>query len=151
MAKVVRSPAATRQRSYQRSVRSAASLRGLESRFAGQDMIERHGDVDAERALHLHRESPGCRSVRSHRCGSESGRRTRRPCQAREAEDLETAAIGEDGAGPIHEAVDAAHLLDEVVARAQVEVVGVHEQDFGAGAATSSGMSAFTVRECRRA
>ena len=39
--------------------------------------------------------------------------------QAAEAEDLEAAGIGEDGVGPRHEAVQAAHVADQLVAGAQ--------------------------------
>jgi hypothetical protein len=42
-----------------------------------------------------------------------------------EAEDLEAAAVGQDGAVPGHEAVQPAQVADEFVAGAQVEVVGV--------------------------
>ncbi len=52
--------------------------------------------------------------------------------QAGEAEDLEAAGIGEDGVGPRHEAVQAAHAADGFVAGAEVEVIGVGEQDFDA-------------------
>ena len=46
-----------------------------------------------------------------------------------QGEDLESAAVGEDGLGPIHELVEAAHVVDELVAGADVEVVGVGELD----------------------
>ena len=49
--------------------------------------------------------------------------------QAGEAEDLEAARIGEDGVGPGHEAMEAAEGTDELVAGAQIEVVGVGEED----------------------
>ena len=52
--------------------------------------------------------------------------------EVREAEDLETAGIGEDGPGPGHEAVQAAELTDEFVAGAEEEVVSVAEDDRGA-------------------
>ena len=50
-----------------------------------------------------------------------------------EAVDLEAAAVGEDRAVPAHEAVQAAHLGDEVVAGPQGEVIGVAEDHAGAG------------------
>ena len=46
-----------------------------------------------------------------------------------QGEDLKSAAVGEDGFGPIHELVEAAHVVDELVAGADVEVVGVGELD----------------------
>ena len=48
-----------------------------------------------------------------------------------EAEDLEAAGIGEDGAGPGHESVQAAELADQFVAGAEEQVVGVAEDDAG--------------------
>jgi hypothetical protein len=45
--------------------------------------------------------------------------------QTGEAEDLVAAGIGEDGAGPGHEAMQAAELADQFVAGAQEEMVGV--------------------------
>ena len=45
--------------------------------------------------------------------------------EACEREDLKTAGVGEDRAVPPHEAVKAAHLADELVTRAKVEVVSV--------------------------
>ena len=53
-----------------------------------------------------------------------------------EAEDLEAAAVGEDGAVPVHEAVQAAQLGDELVAGPQGEVVGVAEDDLRADGAS---------------
>ena len=46
-----------------------------------------------------------------------------------EAEDLKTAGIGEEGAGPGHEAVQSAELADQVGAGAEEKVVGVAEDD----------------------
>ena len=48
------------------------------------------------------------------------------------AEDLEPTRIGEDGAVPVHEAVETAHLVDEVRAGAHGQVVGVREDDLRA-------------------
>ena len=49
-----------------------------------------------------------------------------------ERENLEAAGVGEHGAGPADEAVQAAHAADGFVAGAEVEVVGVAEDDLGA-------------------
>ena len=46
-----------------------------------------------------------------------------------EAEDLEAAAVGEDRPVPVHEAVQAAQLGDQLVAGPQGEVIGVAEDD----------------------
>ena len=53
--------------------------------------------------------------------------------QVAERDDLEAAGVREDRAVPAHEAVEAAEIPDALVARAQVEVVGVGEDDRGAG------------------
>ncbi len=48
-----------------------------------------------------------------------------------EAEDLETAGIGKNGAGPGHELVESAHAFNAFVAGAEEKMVGVGEDDFG--------------------
>jgi hypothetical protein len=47
-----------------------------------------------------------------------------------EGEDLESAGVGEHCARPANEAVQAAEAADEFVAGAQVEVIGIAENDF---------------------
>ncbi len=54
------------------------------------------------------------------------------PPHRREAEDLVAAAVGQDRAVPADEPVQAAAARDQPVARPQVEVVGVAEDDLGA-------------------
>src|ERR1700722_4384046 len=51
-----------------------------------------------------------------------------------QAEHLVTAAVGEDGLAPADEAMQAAATRDQIVAGAEVEVIGVAEQDLGAEA-----------------
>src|SRR5260370_7502185 len=48
------------------------------------------------------------------------------------AEDLVAAGIGEDGARPGHELVQAAKLADKFVSGAQIKMIGVSENDFSA-------------------
>ncbi len=50
-------------------------------------------------------------------------------CQIAEAESLETAGSGEDGPVPVHEAVQATEAIDGLVAGAQIQVIGVSEDD----------------------
>ena len=50
-----------------------------------------------------------------------------------EAEDLKAAAVGEDRPGPVHKGVESPHPVDELVAGAQVEVIGVAEDDLRLG------------------
>ena len=47
------------------------------------------------------------------------------PAEIGEAQDLVSAAVGENGALPAHEAVDAPRLLDELLAGPQVEMIRV--------------------------
>src|SRR4030067_3491000 len=51
--------------------------------------------------------------------------------QPGQAEDLVAAAIGDDGAVPAHEAVEAPHLSDDLHPRTQHEVVGIAQEDVG--------------------
>ena len=61
-------------------------------------------------------------------------------------EDLEAAGVREDRPVPPRERVEAAELLDHVLARPEVEVVGVAEDHVRAdGARTSAGSSVLTV------
>ena len=49
--------------------------------------------------------------------------------QAAQAEDLKAAGIGEDGVRPGHEAVQSAHLADQLVPGPQIQMIGVGQQD----------------------
>ena len=61
-------------------------------------------------------------------------------------EDLEAAGVGQDRPVPARERVQAAQLRDQLVARAEMEVIGVAEDDLCAdGARASSGSRLFTV------
>jgi hypothetical protein len=52
--------------------------------------------------------------------------------QLAQAEDLETAGISEQAAWPADESVQTAHPTNGFVAGAEIEVIGVAENDFGA-------------------
>ena len=52
--------------------------------------------------------------------------------QRTEGEDLKAAGVSEEGARPTHEFVQTAHAADGFVAGAEIEVVGVGEEDFDA-------------------
>ena len=49
-----------------------------------------------------------------------------------EREDLKAAAVGQDGTVPGHELMQAAHLFDERIARADMQVIGVRQLDLTA-------------------
>jgi hypothetical protein len=107
--------------------------RGLVRGIAGNDMVERHGDIDAEGLLDFHGELGRVVMLGAVDVGAEADAVFGDFAEAGEGEDLEAAAIGEDRAVPPHEAVDAAEPLDEAMAGPEVEVVGVDEDDAGAG------------------
>lgn len=102
-------------------------------RGGGDALVEYHHDVAADGALHgdagLGREQMGGavhvtleeRAVLVHGAGM------------REGKYLEAARVGEHGAVPVHEAVDAAEFLKNRGAGAKQEVVGVGEEDAGSG------------------
>ena len=52
--------------------------------------------------------------------------------QRGQGEHLEPAGVRQDGAVPVHELVEPPHLPDDMVARPQVQVVGVAELDLAA-------------------
>ena len=55
--------------------------------------------------------------------------------QLRQRHDLKAAAIGQDGALPIHEIMQATLAGDAFSARAQHQVIGIAQQDIGASLA----------------
>ena len=95
----------------------------------GRAFIEHHHDVAAERKLDV-----DCRG-RSEYMGVavevrlESHAFFGDAAEVGQAEDLEAAGIGEDGAGPRHEFVQASEVADEFVAGAKKKMVGIGEDD----------------------
>ena len=94
-------------------------------------LVEGHGDIRAEGDLHIHgvlgREEMG----RSVEVRAEFDPFLGDLTELVEAEDLESAGVGEDGVGPAHETVQASHAADEFVAGTQVKMIGVAEDDAG--------------------
>ena len=64
----------------------------------------------------------------------------------RQRHHLEAAGIGEDRMRPVHEFVQAAERRDALRARPQHQMIGVAEQDFGAGLAHRFGRQALHRR-----
>ena len=52
--------------------------------------------------------------------------------QVRQGKHLEAAAVGQDGMGPIHEGMQPARFLHNVLAGAEMEMIGVGQNDFRA-------------------
>jgi hypothetical protein len=49
----------------------------------------------------------------------------------RKREDLKAAGVGEHGARPLHELMQAAHIADEFIAGTQIEMIGVAQHQRG--------------------
>jgi hypothetical protein len=93
-------------------------------------LVERHEDIATEGELHVHRgfRSEGVRIAVEVRV--EYDALFADLANSGKAENLEPAGIGQDSARPGHEAVQSAEPLDQLVTRAEEEMVGVAEQDF---------------------
>ena len=92
-------------------------------------LIEGHDDVRTKRHLDFHRDLRREELLRSVDMRTERHAFLRDLAQVAEAEDLEPAAVRQDGAVPVHELVQAAGLADEVHARAQEEMIRIREND----------------------
>ena len=99
----------------------------------GEADVEAHRDVGAQPALDL-----GDALGREARLGSvvDGAKRdavvVERGDRVAQREDLEATRVGQDRATPTRERVQPAELLDEVLARPEVQVVRVREDDVGA-------------------
>jgi hypothetical protein len=109
------------------------SLAHLRRRVEGGALVQAHCDVRAEVLLDAHGAFGAQFQQAAVDVRTEDGGAVVDLEVGGEAEDLVTAAVGEDGPVPAHEAVQAAQLGDQLVARAQGEVVGVAEDDLHAG------------------
>ena len=115
----------------ERAVDGAARLLG---RGRQRDaLVELHLDIRAEQALDLHgalgRED--MRRAVDVRLKGDAG--VGDLAQLRQAHDLEAARVRDDGALPAHEMVQAAQSGDALRTRPQHQVIGVGEDDVGAG------------------
>ena len=61
------------------------------------------------------------------------------------AKDLESARIGKDGAVPVHEVVEPAQLVDQILARTHAQVIGVGEHNLRAQRLDCLGGNALDV------
>src|SRR6266702_4238272 len=104
--------------------------------FAGRRrfdaFVKHHGDVRAESELNFggflwRKEMLGAIEM-----GTETHAVVRYFSQFGKAEDLIAAGIGEDGARPGHEMMQAAKFANEFVPRAQIEMIGIRENNFRA-------------------
>ena len=95
-------------------------------------LVEGHANIRAESDLHIDRVL-GREKVRtSVEVGAEAHAVVAHFAQLVEREDLKAPRIGEQGARPTDEFVQAAHAADGLVAGAQIKVIGVAENDLSA-------------------
>ena len=109
------------------------ALRRLVGRRIRQAFVERHRDVGAERALDLHDRLRREKARRAVERRAELDPVVADLADLREAEDLEATGVGQNGATPSHEAMEAAEITHDVGAGAQQQVVGIAEHDLRAG------------------
>ena len=95
-------------------------------------LVEGHDDVCAESNLDVDGVLGGEEVRAAVEVGAELDAVGRDFAEGVEGKDLEAAGVSEDGAGPADESMQAAHAADGFVAGAQIEVVGVAEDDFDA-------------------
>lgn len=97
----------------------------------GRAFVEDHHDVAAEGQLGVDGGGRGEFVGVSVEVGLEGDAFFGNFPQGGQAEDLEATRVGEDGTGPVHEFVEAAEFSDQFVAGAEVQVIGVAEDDGG--------------------
>ena len=87
--------------------------------------VKRHGDGGAEVGLDSHAFFRSHENALAVDVGGELHALLGDLAEGGQGEDLESAAVGQNRLGPVHELVQAPHVVDELVAGADVEVVGV--------------------------
>ena len=97
-------------------------------------LVKCHDDVGAKAHLRLHRDFGRQELFRTVDMRAERHAFLGDFAQVAKAEDLESAAVRQDCAIPMHELVQAAGLLDEVHARPQEKMVRIGKNDAGAKA-----------------
>ena len=122
----------SRARRAHRSVRSIDVARRVLAGRVRQTFVEHHGDVRAELRLDVGRLFRRQQMRRAVEMRAETHALFVDRAARGKAEHLVAAAVGEDRPSPADEAVQAAAPRDEVVARPQVQVVGIAEQDLRA-------------------
>ena len=133
------------ERSAQRIDSSIEDLACVMRRGKRRAFVEHHLDVGAKQALHL----DGALGREQMRCAVDMRLEGHAvlldAAELRQRHDLIAAGVGEDWPVPAHEAVQPAELGDALGAGPQHEMIGVGEDDVGAGARTVSGSMALTV------
>lgn len=92
-------------------------------------LIKGHDDVGAKGVLNFHDGFRREKMLGAVEMGAEKHTFFRDLAQIAEAEHLEAAAIGEDWAIPVHEAVETAELTDKLMPWPQIQVIGIGKND----------------------
>ena len=106
-------------------------VRGFVASGVGEALVQRHHDVAAQGELDV---DGGFRREQMRvaiQVRAEEHALVGDLAEVAQAEDLESAGVGEDGARPGHEFVQPAELADQLVAGPQEQVIGVGEDDLG--------------------
>src|SRR5258706_8486209 len=106
------------------------SFRFLAGRRRFDALIEDHGDVRSQRELNLRGFFRREEMLRAVKMGTEAHALIGHFSQFGKAEDLIAAGVREDGARPGHELMKPAELARQLVTGAQIEMIGVGENDF---------------------
>jgi len=97
-------------------------------------LVEGHADISAQRDLHIHRMFWGKKVTTAIQVRPEANALVAHLAQLAQAENLKAARVGQHGPRPTDEPMQPAHAPDGLVARPQVEMIGVAEDDFRAEA-----------------
>jgi len=95
-------------------------------------LVEGHADVGAQRNLHVDGVLGSEKVAAAVQVRTEADALVGDLAQLAQTEDLKAARVGQHGARPTDEAMQPAHAADSLMARPQVEVVGVAEDDLRA-------------------
>ena len=98
-------------------------------RVAGAALVEGHDDVRTDRALDVHHLLRREEVLRSVDVRAEEGALLVQFAILREGKDLKAAAVGQDRFAPGVEAMQAARLFEDSRSGAQIEVIGVAQDD----------------------
>ena len=98
----------------------------------GNALVQAHNDVRAQPLLIGNRQLRGEDVFAAVNVGAEPDVVVVHPPKSAHAEGLEAAAVGQDGPGPAHKAVQSAQPVDRGHAGAQVKVVGVAQDNLRA-------------------
>ena len=112
-------------------------------RAKGNALVQAHNNVRAQALLVGDSPFRGKDMLAAVQMGTKADVAVVHPAQGAHTESLKAAAVGEDGAGPSHKAMQAAGPPDGGDAGAQVEVIGVAEDDLRAQAGHFLGSEGF--------